>query len=222
MKELGLKTIHKHFQTIVQDYFKFPLYILTHPIDGFEQLKRYKKGKLSVAVTLLFLTGALNIFTYQYSGFLVNNNNPQNLNSIKEISFVFTTVLLFSLANWSITTLLDGKGKFKEIFMMTCYSLFPLLLLGYPNLILSNIFTGQEVAFYHVISGIASFLMMMLVFMGLLVVHEYTLLRTVVTIILTSVAISVILFISLLFFSLAQQMLGFIIGLYQEISWRYF
>jgi hypothetical protein len=206
---------------VYQDYYKFPAYILSHPIDGFDQLKRYKKGKLSVAITLLFMTCLLNVLTYQYSGFLVNNNNPQYLNSIREISIVVIAVLLVSVGNWSITTLLDGKGKFKEIFMMVCYSLFPLVLLGFPNILLSNIYTGKEVSFYYVLDTIAVVLLVFLIFMGFLVIHDYSVLRTVLTVVLTIVAISVILFICLLFFSLAQQMLGFIIGLYEEFSWKY-
>ncbi|QVK19524.1 YIP1 family protein [Mycoplasmatota bacterium] len=207
---------------IINNYLKFPAYILTHPIDGFEQMKREKKGKLSVAFALLFFTCLLQIMNYQYLGFLVNDSNPQELNSIKLTSFIIIFVLLFTIGNWSITTLLDGKGKFKDIFMMVCYSLFPIVLIGYPNILLSHIYTGDEVSFYYIAQGIGSFLLVFLIFLGLLVVHEYSLLRTVATVILTLLAMSVILFISLLLFSLAQQILGFIMGLYQEITWRYF
>lgn len=212
----------KRLHLIINNYLKFPAYILSHPIDGFEQMKREKKGKLSVAFALLFFTCLLQIMNYQYLGFLVNDNNPQYLNSIKLVSFIIILVLLFTVGNWSITTLLDGKGKFKDIFMMVCYSLFPIVLIGYPNILLSHIYTGDEVSFYYIAQGIGTFLLIFLIFMGLLVVHEYSLLRTVATVILTLLAMSVILFISLLLFSLAQQILGFIMGLYQEITWRYF
>lgn len=209
-------------QQIYYDYFKFPLYILTHPIAGFDELKREKKGKVKVAIVFILLMGILNIVTYQYSGFLVNHNNPDNINSIKELSFVILSILLFSVGNWSITTLFDGKGKFKEIFMVMGYSLFPQLLLGFPNIILSQVYTNEETAFYYILAGLASFLTGFLVFMGLLVIHEYSLSRTIVTLIATAVAMAVILFIALLFFQLAQQIFGLIVGLYNEISWRYF
>lgn len=218
-EEISLKSI---FNEIIEDYFKFPLYILTHPIAGFDQLKRENKGKVSVAIVFMLLLGLLNILTYQYSGFLVNFNNPRELNSIREISFVVVAILLFSIGNWSITTLFDGKGKFKEIFMMTCYSTFPMLLLGFPNLILSLIYTNEEVSFYYILSGIAVFLMILLIFVGLLVIHEYSVARTLLTIIFTGVAMAVILFIALLFFNIAQQVVALVTGLYREITWRYF
>jgi len=212
----------KKIQLIINNYLKFPSYILTHPINGFDQMKHENKGKLPVAFTLLFFTCLLQILNYQYLGFIVNDNNPQYLNSIRLISFVVVLLLLFAIGNWSITTLLDGKGKFKDIFMMLCYSLFPIIMIGYPNLLLSHIYTGKESSFYYIAEWTGIFLLVFLVFIGLLVVHEYTLLRTVATIFLTILAMAVIMFIILLLFSLAQQIMAFVMGLYQEITWRYF
>lgn len=207
---------------IWHDYIKFPLYILTHPIVGFDELKREKKGKVSVAVVFMFLMGVLNIATYQYAAFLVNFNNPSQLNSIKLLSFVVLIVVLITVGNWSITTLFDGKGTLKEIFMVTCYSMFPMILLGFPNIVLSYVYVADETTFYYILNSVALFLTVFLFFMGLLVIHEYSLSRTILTIIATIFAIAVILFIGILFFSIAQQIIGLIVGLYNEITWRYF
>lgn len=209
-------------EQIIHDYIKFPFYLITHPIAGFDQLKREGKGKLSVAFVFIFLFSVLNIATYQYASFLVNFNNPNELNSIRELSLVVITILLFSVGNWSITTLFDGKGKFKDIFLVMSYSLFPQIILGFPNLLLSYIYASEEVAFYYVLSGIATFLMVIMIFIGLLVIHEYSLSQTILTIIATFVAIALILFVSLLFYNIAQQIIGFINSLYNEITWRYF
>ena len=40
-----------------------------------------------------------------------------------EIVYVVVPVLFFCIANWSLTTLMDGEGKFVEIFISTCYAL---------------------------------------------------------------------------------------------------
>lgn len=205
-----------------EDLFKFPLYILTHPIDGFEEFKRYKRGKLYVAIVFILLMSVLSILDYYYTGFIVNPNNPDDLNSISEILYILTPVFLFSLGNWSITTLMDGKGTFKEIFMMTSYSLFPMIVIGYFLIIFSNVITIEEMEFYYILKGVAVFLTGYMIFFGLIMIHEYSLLKAMLTVILTIFAMGVIMFISLLFFDLIQQVLGFLISIYKEISLRYF
>lgn len=205
-----------------EDLFKFPLYILTHPIDGFEEFKRYKRGKLYVAIIFIFLMAILSILDYYYTGFIVNPNNPNDLNSINEILYILTPVLLFSIGNWSITTLMDGKGTFKEIFMMTSYSLFPMIIIGYFLIIFSNVITIEEMEFYYILKGIGVILTGYMIFFGLIMIHEYTLLKAILTVIMTIVAMGVIIFISLLFFDLIQQVLGFVLSVYREIVLRYF
>ena len=59
-------------------------------------------------------------------------------------------------------------------------------------------------------------------FMGLVVIHEYGMGKTIWSIILTVVATLIIAFIALLIFDLAQQMYGFIYSLYKEITIRFF
>ncbi|ERJ11738.1 YIP1 family protein [Haloplasma contractile] len=205
-----------------EDLWTFPLYILMHPIDGFDEFKRYKRGKLYVAITFLVLMALLSILKYQYTGFIVNENNPQDLNSIKEIAYILAPLLIFVIGNWSVTTLLDGKGKLKEIFMMTCYALFPMIVIGYINIIISNIVSIPEADFYYLFNGFGIFLTAYMLFIGLIVIHEYTLMKSLLTILFTIVAMGVLIFIGLLFFDLIQQIFGFLYAIIKEISLRYF
>jgi hypothetical protein len=208
-------------QSFYQNYFRFPLYILLHPFDGYEEFKRYKKAKLSVAVVFIILYAYFQIFTFQNLGFLINNNNPQDLNSIQQIFSVFLLIFLFTVGNWSVTTLMEGKGSYKEIFMMTGYSLFPLIVIGFPAVILSNFLTMEEMAFYNLLMYVAYISTGWLLFMGVLNVHHYGLFKTVLAFIATFVSISVMMFVGLLFFDLIQQFIAFIVSIYEELNLRY-
>ncbi len=206
---------------IYNDYIKFPSYILFHPFDGYEDFKRYKKGKLSVAIVLIVLYVYFQIFSFRNLGFLVNPNNPIDLNSIQEIFSVLLIILLFTAGNWSVTTLMEGKGKYKEILMVTGYSLFPLIILGFPSVILSNFFTLEEMAFYHLIMYAAYISTGWMLFFGMLNIHEYGLFKTIIAFIATLVSMSVMMFVGLLFFDLIQQFISFIASVLEEFNLRY-
>ncbi len=203
------------------DFIRFPKYILLHPFDGYEEFKRYKKAKLKVAVVFITLFAFFRIFSFQYTGFLINPNNPLDLNSLNEIFSVVLLVFLFTVGNWSVTTLMEGKGSYKEILMVTGYALFPLVIIGFPSVILSNFLTLEEMAFYSLMMLIAYILTGWMLFMGILNIHQYGLFKTILAFIATIVSMSVMMFLGLLFFDLIQQFIAFVVSIYEELSLRY-
>lgn len=216
------KKITEKIKQFFQATLKHPLYILTHPIQGWEEFKNEKKAKMWVSIFIMLMYVLMTIIEYQYAGLIVNKNNPQKFNSIQMLIYGVLPPVIIAVANWSVTTLLDGKGKMKEIFMMICYSLFPVTILGFINIALSNVLTLDEAQFITLIKIIAWVLTGYMVFMGLVVIHEYGMGKTLVSVIFTVVAILIIAFLALLVFDLAQQMYGFIYSLIKEISTRYF
>lgn len=205
---------------IREEYIKFPLYLLSHPLKGFELFKREKRAKTSVAVVFIVLLVLLNILSFQYSGFEVNDNDIKDLNSIAEITYIVGVVVLLTVANWSVTTLFDGKGRMKDIFQMIGYSIFPLLWSTAAGIILSNVLTGEELGIYTLVVSIGGILTGYMVFMGMISIHEYGLGKNILTILFTIAAAAIILFVLLLAFNLFQTMYGFLYTIYQEITLR--
>ena len=207
---------------IIYETIAYPMYILTHPIQGFTEFKNEKKAKMWAAISILVLYVLMEIFAYQYEGIITNKNNPEKFNSLQIIIYGVIPPVVLAIANWSVTTLLVGKGRMKEIFMMICYSLVPTMLIGYLNILLSNVLTLDEAQFITLLNIIGWVLTGFMVFMGLVVIHEYGMGKTLWSIILTILAALIIAFIALLIFDLAQQIYGFVYSLYKEITTRYF
>ncbi|MCR1809446.1 YIP1 family protein [Haploplasma modicum] len=210
----------KVLKNIYNDYIAFPKYVIFHPFDGFEDLKRNKKGKLSVALVFIFLFIIFRIMKFSYESPIINDVNPLDLNSIKEILTVVMIVGLFSVANWSVTTIMSGKGNYKEILTVTGYSLFPIVIIGIPAVLISNLLTIEEMAIYQLIIGMAYVATGWTLFMGVLNIHEYGLFKTIGSLFLTILAMAVMIFFALLFFSLIQEIFYFIKVLWQEINLR--
>lgn len=222
VKKFSWSKVWNSIKYFFKETVGYPLYILTHPIQGFTDFKIEKKGKMWVSIVILLMYVLMEILAYQYEGIITNTNNPLKFNSIQILIYGVLPPIVLAVANWSVTTLLDGKGKMKEIFMMICYSLFPVTVFGFLNILLSNVMTLDEAQFITLINIIGWVLTGIMAFMGLVVIHEYGVGKTIWSIILTIVATLIIAFIALLVFDLVQQMYGFVYSLYKEITTRYF
>ena len=199
---------------------KYTLHVAFHPFDGFWDLKYENKGKLRIALAILFGVTVMMILKRQYAGYVVNFNYPLDLNSIDELKYIVLPFLLWCVANWSLTTLMDGEGKFKEIVIATGYAMLPLILIYLPNILLSNVISLREASFYHLLESVATLWFVWLLFIGTMTVHQYTVMKTITTMLLTIVVMGVIIFLGLLFFSLIQQFVAFVYTIYQELSLR--
>lgn len=208
------------FNRLLEDYIKFPLYILTHPFKGFEDFKIEKKGKFEVAIVYILLLVFTNALSVTSSGFLVSAPYVNDFSIVKTFFLIVVPILLITIGNWSITSLFEGKGNMSEIFKVISYAIIPLVWIGIPMTIVSNFLIQEELAIYVAMNGIAVFFVGYMAIFGLLVIHEYGLLKTVVTIAFTAVAVAVIIFIGLLILTLFQQLYGFVVQVYEEFIMR--
>lgn len=203
-----------------QDFIKFPFYLTVRPFSAFWDLKFEGRGKARVAAVILILL-VLNVtLQKQYGGFLVNFADPRYLNSLEDIAYTILPFFLFCIANWAITTLMDGEGKFSQIVLSTAYALTPLVVINLPLTFISRFITQEEVAFYLLFNGIASVWFLFLLFVGNMTVHQYTASKTVITLLLTVIAMGIAVFLGTLAFSMGMQIYWFIVDVYRELIFR--
>jgi len=222
IKAVFLKTdFRKLFSQFFYDCFKMPFYLITHPIKGFDDFKREKTSKLYVAVFYLVMMILTQIIAYNANGFLVNKNDPKDFNLFMTIALVLFPVVIVVIGNWASTALMDGKGTMSDIFRVICYAFFPYVWLGLTATIISNFITTDEIIFFTFFQSFGVLLLAYMVFFGLLGVHEFGLLKNILMIGFTVVAIAVILFVMLLLFSLGQQVYSFIKSIISEFVMRF-
>ena len=191
-----------------------------HPLAGFYDIKHEKRGSPLMATILIFLYFLSTLFVRQGRTFLFNNyyNTPMDLPY--QIRMVVLPVVLFVIANWAITTLMNGKGTMKEIYMAVGYSLLPMTLLHSITTVMTTVLSLDEAAFITLIDTISVLWFALILFIGIKEVHEYSFGAAVVTVILTAFSAAVIVFICLLFFSLLQEITGFAYSIIKEIRLR--
>ena len=191
----------------MKEKVKFAFHILTHPFDGFYDMKREKKGSLAMALLLFLLTIVTQILSKQMMAFLFNPDKFAPFDVIFEINKLLILFVVFCIANWSVTTLMQGEGTFKDIVMTTGYACLPMVLIPLPVAIISNIAAYTEEIYLTTANTVAVIWFGMLLFIGIMTVHQYSLSRMVGTTVVTVVAMMAIIFICLLFFNLFSQLL---------------
>jgi hypothetical protein len=201
-------------------WYALPMQIIIKPFSGFYAMKFEGKGTVKLALFNFLLVCVSFAFSNQYSSILVNDTHPLAVNSVVDVVFLTATLLLFCVANWSVTALTDGEGRFKDIVMAVCYAMTPLVLTIVPASIISNFLASEETGLFFLLMSVGMFYFVLLVFVGLVTVHNYGAIKALLTILLTFVAILIIVFLLTLLFTLWQQLWSFIYSLYNELAFR--
>ena len=203
-----------------RDSLRYSLYVITHPFDGFWDLIHEKRGTLAAAHTFLFLFLLVRVLKLMLTSFQFISAPVQYMNIFEEATSLLLPFLVLCLANWAMTTLVDGTGRFRDIYMAMCYALVPYILIQLPMTIISNGLTFEEGSFFTVMLSISVVWCVFLVFVGLMEVHDYGPGKTLIFIGVTIVGAAVIIFLVLTFFSLLSDAIGYFVSLYREIVYR--
>lgn len=197
----------------------YGFHVIFHPFDGFWDLKHEKRG--SVRASVFFIVLAIATFYYQAigQGYLMNPNGDY-AGVWAQVLGVLVPLFLFVLANWCLTTLFEGEGSFKDIFIACSYSLVPLPLLIIPATIYSNFCVTTETQIVSFIGTLAFIWLGILIFFGTMVTHDYSMGKNVITVLGTVVAMVFIMFIAVLFTTLVGKIVSLITNLVTEIQYR--
>ncbi len=197
----------------------YVFHLIYHPFDGFWDLKHEKRGSVRAAVTILALT----ILTFYYNaigrGYIVQPT-PYYTNIFSQAVSVLLPLMLWVISNWCLTTLFEGEGSFKDVFVASCYALFPLVLTILPVTIISNVVLAGETNILTLLTNIGFIWTGLLLFFGSQTTHDYTLGKNVVMTVATIVGMAIVMFIGILFTSLVSNMVSFVTNIVVELQYR--
>ncbi|MBR2661912.1 MAG: YIP1 family protein [Clostridia bacterium] len=199
---------------------RYALHVITHPFDGFWDLNREKKGSMAAAHTILALFLITYVMKLMYTNFQFIMVPVQYINVYERIISLALIFLVLCLANWALTTLFDGKGRFKDIYMGLCYALTPYVLIQLPCILLSHLLAYDEAEFYSVLISFSEIWCAFLAFIALMEIHDFGPAKTLVFIIATVVGALVIIFLVMVLLSLISDAYSFFVSLYKEIRFR--
>ena len=200
--------------------YAFPLYTVFHPADGFAQFKTRNLQSYLMAFIFVVLWFVAETVEFFNTGYAFNSNRDIDYNFLVTFISTIGAFLLFVAANWSVCTLCSGKGRLKEIVAVVGYSLIPMITAKLINVFLSNILTLEESAFMSIITIIGVGWSAIMLLIGLYMIHQYSFMGTVGSVLLTVIGMLIIAFLIVLLCTLIQQTVSFVRSIVSEMSLR--
>ncbi len=219
IKKTNSVAVHKEGRKTFVEELCYSNYLQYHPFDGFWDLKHEYRGSVRAGIAIIFIT--ILSFFYQSlgQGYVLNPRGEFSSIFVQIIS-VFVPFILWVISNWCLTTLFDGEGSFKDIFIASSYSLTPLPLIVIVTTIASNWVTESEASLCSFFVALAFVWVALLLFFGMMVTHDYSMFKNIVITLATILGMAVIIFMALLFSSLIGKMISFISSIITEIGYR--
>lgn len=210
-------TTRKKVKFIRNKQLSLMLSVLIHPSNAFTEIKEKKQGSIVLCVVSVLLFYVVTILQTLNGGFLFTIYDPESFNSFWLFVKTSGLVVLWIVANWMVCTLMEGKGRFKEIAIVTCYSLLPLIIEKVIRLVLTNVLLPSETSFLSIIETIAILYFLIIITIGLIKIHDFSMGRLLGTSILSVAGVAAIIFLVITIFILIQQFGGFFTTIFSEV-----
>ncbi len=201
---------------------KYAFHVITHPLDGFWDLKHEKRGRSYIALIFLVLYVITDILNKQFNNYTFNELkvSPQDIDLIGTFFSVALIVGIWVAANWGLTTLFDGEGSMKDIFIYTGYSMLPLVLSQIILIPLTNVLTVNEATIVSLVTVLGIGWTAILLYTGTMTTHQYSGGKTFIILLAVLLGMVIIVFVGVLFFFLVQEIWNFGFTIYRELELR--
>ncbi len=193
---------------------------VVHPFEGAQQVRYYGQGSARLATGVLVLFFLTTVILEIYEGFMYNMFDKSSYSAAFSLIRTFGLVLLWSVVNWAMSTLFQGKGKMKEVYIVTCYALIPLIINNVLQTLLSNVLTPEEALVISAINVVCIALAGIMLCVGVMTVHEYGFFKLLAMTVVVILAMLVAIFVILMMYVLIQQFIDFILTIYKEVTYR--
>lgn len=191
-----------------------------HPFNNFSEIKYSNKGSVIIAAVLLVLYYIAVVLYDLYRGFAFSDFNVDDYNSLLTLLGSVGVVVLWIVCNWLVSVLAEGKGSIKEIFIVTCYSLLPLVISNFFCLVASNMLLLKEGTILTVVSTCCILLTGIMLCIGSMKIHEFDFFKFLWTTVITIIAMALVIFLCFMIVILLQQFFAFIKTIFIEVTYR--
>ena len=213
-------TTKKNITLIKNPVYSTAASVMLHPKECFTRVKEKKLGSVVIATVLLRLFFITRTASDIYTGFMYVIPDNDSYNVIYTFLGTVVLVLLWVVVNWAVCVLFEGKGRLKEIYITSCYSLTPLIIYSIIYIILSYFMTPSSVSFLDLLGSLSTIYFVIMILLSVMVVHEFDFVRAALTSVCTVFGMLICAFLLFMALTLCQDFISFIVSIVQESMLR--
>ena len=210
-------SIKKKLVLIKNEKIRIMTSAMVHPFDSFNAIKYKQKGSSVIAIVLVigyFITSVVSVMA---SDFRYTKFDPMTYNSVMQLVRTVGIIVLWTVCNWAVSTLMHGRGKIKEVFVVTAYSTFPLIIYNLISTPLSHLLSASNSTLISGLNIAALILTGIMLCVGHMIIHDYSFPRVLFTAALTVVLMILVVFVIFMIGILLSQFWSFFTSIFLEL-----
>lgn len=188
-----------------------------HPINRYYDIRVGKNGS-AIAATIIYIAFFGVYILYQTSkGFIYQYTSVEDMDMGAVVVGFFAILILFIVCNYLVTSITDGDGTLKQVYMIPAYGIMPAMICMLVTIGMSYVLTYNESFILTVIMIIGVGWSVAVIFEGLSTVHDYDFKGTVVSLIITIVFMLIAAIVVLIVIIMWEQLFDFIKTVGKEV-----
>lgn len=200
---------------------KYMVYYMKHPIDGAYGLRYENKSSYLTAGILIALTALVFVINKYYCGFLLRTIREARYTIPNDVLTIVGVFVALTACCYLMCTINDGEGSFKRLFCGFAFALTPYILFEPICTLLSNVITYNEVFLIGFGQIFIYSWCVVLLFLTIKEVNNYTVAETIKIIFLTAFTVLILALLVFIIYVLFKQIIDFVSAVAGEVAYRY-
>lgn len=217
IKKLTKKTRDKS-KTIDQMLYMFTY--LKNPSDASYEIKRKNKvGMFSATIILIIFFLFYIIYIYNMN-FLFNSRVIADINVSEEMLKIFLPILLWIGSNYLVSSIREGEGRFRDVYITTIFSLSPFFLTLPVLTLISQVLTYNEEFIINFLMIISIMVTAVYFFFMVKETHYYQVKETFSSILISFFTMIMLLLGSIIIYILVNELITLLKDIVMEVFFR--
>ena len=200
--------------------FRLMRQVIIHPFNFYHDIQEPRRIRWIDGLVIVAIVYLARMVSILLTGYAFETREPYEISYLHEIVWMVVPWLTWSISNWGVSAILDGEGKFKEVFVGSAYALVPYAVMIVPVTLLTNLLALDESSMYTFLIHAAICWSGWLMLVKIKILHDFEPLKVIWITLLSLVGVAIIWFIGILMFGLVNQLINFAAEVVQEVNFR--